>query len=472
MRCSNLTVNKFYTALLLTASALSTVSPNTALAESDALAAAHKRGVETAREGKTQDGLKILSDLLAKNPDYYPARRDYMIILTWANDCDAAFEQYQLIKDRPDLEPYVYPPIAECYRKFRDIDQAQALLNTAQEKHPDNEDIKGAQKALQAHIDYESRPALDFSANYSESEKDSYEWSVDLRYTHEITNNTRGYVRSLTVRPHDPEFDTANIDRLGLGVLHWFNHQWFSELEVSQETDGSNNGGHVLVEHYPNSLWSLTAKYASYAEDVPLRGKAQGLEAESAQISAFHHTPDYRWEWYGSYSQYDFSDDNDRRAYNVSAGYAFEMKSYREQRVILDLFASDNSLQDGDILVPGATPLDDITASIPYYNPVKDSTVTLIHRTYFVYEKTKFERHMDTLSLSVGSYKQTMQLALGNRQFERKTTTNVVGAIRFQQEYTLGGGTYFSWGGEWASRVYDDERETNIAVFLNTGTRF
>ena len=50
----------------------------------------HDKAVNTAREGNPREGLAILQSILDKDPDNYAVRRDFVIIATWAGDCDLA----------------------------------------------------------------------------------------------------------------------------------------------------------------------------------------------------------------------------------------------------------------------------------------------------------------------------------------------------------------------------------------------
>ena len=223
--------------------------------------------------------------------------------------------------------------------------------------------------------------------------------------------------------------------------MYWFNPKWYLEQEFSFDVvDSGNAGSTTTLIYYPTSLWEVSGQYASYTEDVPLRAKAIGVDSDRLGFSAYYHSLDYRWEWFGAIAAYNFSDGNDREAYYTELGYAYEMKAEREQRVILELSGSSNTLEN-----------------TVYYNPLRDTTLSLVHRTSFVFD-SKYDRHVDHLRVFIGQYSQ-----------EGYDTKPTYGAS-YEQEYDFSTVHSFGWWLQVASRVFDGERET-IGSFLVNYTR-
>jgi len=93
------------------------------LADADAIAATpgiestyaeHTRGVELARAGQYDDGLKTLLPLLERFPNDYPLVRDVVLINAWKGDCDAALDYFGRIRARPTFDDYLIGPVANC----------------------------------------------------------------------------------------------------------------------------------------------------------------------------------------------------------------------------------------------------------------------------------------------------------------------------------------------------------------------
>ena len=403
----------------------------------------YKRAIDLAHDDKHDAALKILKPVTIQYPDKYPIRRDYVVISAWKGDCDESLDKFQSIKDRANKEPYLITAVSECMAKNRYHDEALALLSEGKKNHPDDKDIKSNYDYLVKSIELDRKPEIELSAGTNESDAGNREYFFSAKYSHQLTNKTRGFVRYFTTAADDDEFDTEDLNRLGVGLMHWFEPKWYGELELSTEIKHSSNSGvTATVIHYPTSLWELRAQHATYTEDVPLRAKEIGVEAERTTLAADYHSIDYRWEWSASYSTYDFSDGNNRDSFYTALGYGYLMRADLEERIIVGLYRSDNTLQN-----------------TVYYNPDSDTSITITNKTSMVLD-TRFVRHVDHLSLYVGQYNQ--------QSYSPKLTYGV----RYEQEYQLNDHQYFSWGAEYASLVFDGERESIVSVIANFSHKF
>ncbi|WP_455202716.1 hypothetical protein [Kaarinaea lacus] len=410
-------------------------------AQEKSLESEYKRAIELSHSGDHDAALAILSELLPKHPDNYPIWRDYVVIAGWKGDCDEALEKYQAIKDRPNKEDYLIGPVAECLASTRRNDEALALLREGSKNYPDNEDIKSIYQSLLNNIVIDRKPELNISSGTGQSDAGNQDYYLEAKYSRQFADAARWFVRYFTTFADDPEFETGDLHRLGAGVTYWFNPKWYLEQEFSFDVvDGGEGGSTTTLIFYPNSSWEIFGQYASYTEDVPLRAKAIGVDSPRATLSAYYHSLDYRWEWYGSLSAYSFSDGNDRDTYYTELGYAYEMKTKREQRVILQLYGSQNTLEN-----------------TVYYNPLRDTSLSLVHRTSFIYD-SRYDRHVDHLALFVGQYDQ------------QGYSTKAIYGASYSQEYDFSRVHSFNWWLEIASRVFDGDRET-IGSFLVNYTR-
>jgi len=348
-----------------------------------------EKAVAVARAGDNKRALKMLDKLIKARPDYYPARRDFIVVAAWDNQCELAWQRFQALKAQTQYEDYVVQPLAECLRDMRRHEEAGKLLLKAAKNSPENQEIKSAQNDLNHELAVRLRPQLDSGIGYSQSEQGAHEWHFRTKYSQSLNPANRVYARYLLKRATDPSFETGNMDRIGVGLQSWLSNDDVVDLEVSTDVQrGEEQSGRIEYTHYLGRRWEFAANYSSFSEDVPLRAKAQNIEANSAGASAAFHTLDYRYEWFASVSRNHFSDTNTRRSVATGAGYAFELKPQREMRVLLDVYQSDNSL-DGVI----------------YYNPEHDSTVTLSVRGDWVLD-TKYDRHVQRLTLYVANHEQ------------------------------------------------------------------
>ena len=401
--------------------------------------AEHARAVALARNDHTDEGLAILRKLLQSHPSSYPIRRDYVVIATWKGDCDEALSNYKIIEDHPAQEAYLVVPVSECLHRQRKDNAALALLKKHSKASPDDEELKQAYRDLADTVRIDRLPDVTAVLGVNDSDAGNREWFWDLRYSRQVTPDLpqlRGYIHYGTSHAVDAEFATGDLHRLGVGALYWFNYQWLLDQELFTDLQNNETGSRTRLHYYVNSQLHLSAEYSSNTSDIPLRAKAQSIKARQLQLDADYHSSDYRWEAYGAASKDAFSDTNDRTSLYGSVGYGYLMKPKLEQRVILELSRSRNTL-----------------AGTVYYNPAKDSGVNLIHRTSYVYD-SRYDRHVDNLSVFVGKYN------------EQGYDAGTVYGVRYEQEYDFDTLNSLSWAAGYASRLYDGDREGELSFLL------
>jgi len=403
----------------------------------------YKRAIELSHNDQHKEALAILRPLTEQYPDNYAVRRDYVVISSWYGDCDESLKKYDSIKHRSNKEPYLITAVSECMAKNRYHDEALALLQEGKKTHPDDKDIQANYDYLVKSIDMDRKPLLELSAGTNESDAGNREYFFSAKYSHPIAKATRAFVRYFTTDADDHEFDTADLNRVGAGVMHWFNPQWYGEQEFSKEIKhGGDAGSTTTIKFYPTSLWELRGQYASFTEDVPLRAKALDIDSDRLTLAADFHSIDYRWEWSASYSMYDFSDGNDRTTFYTGLGYGYLMREKLEERVIVSLYRSSNTLDN-----------------TVYFNPDSDTSLTVTHKTSLVMD-TQFIRHVDHISFYVGHYNQ------------QSYSAKLIYGARYEQEYDLNDHQFFSWGAEYASLVFDGNRESIFSLIANFNHKF
>lgn len=397
-----------------------------------------QRAGELAHEDKLDSALAILKPLLVMRPDNYEIRRDYVVISAWNGDCDEAVAKYQPMADRTPKEDYIISPIAHCLKERRQTDEALALLRYGSKTYPNNGDIKQAHKDLLNDISIEARPTLDITFGTDESDAGSRENSLSVRYTRQLTKNTRWFVRYFTKRGNDEEFETEDMNRIGGGLMHWFHPQWYGEVELSTDTNESDyDGQRYMLSFYPTSLLSLRAEFTTYTEDLSLRAVEVETDAERFTLAADYHTSDYRWELSAAVSDYSFSDGNNRNSLYAAAGYGYILNADFEERLIVSLYQSENDDQN-----------------VVYYSPEEDTDITVTNRTSFEVD-TKYLRHWDHVELYIGRYDQ--------KGFDTKFTYGA----KYIQDYDFDQISSLSWNVGAASRVYDGDRESNFSIFVH-----
>lgn len=414
----------------------------------ESLDAMHERAISLAREEKYSAAISILDTILVRDPKNYPVQRDYVIVLTWMGRCDLALERYEKIKKHPDQEAYLLTPVAECLAEEGKMEAAQDLLIEANRRSGDQES-QDALRQIKHRFALDRRPVVDAAISTSQSQGDSQDLQLSARLKRKINDRASWYVRFLRISADDPNFDTGDLTRLGLGIIYGINRRITLIEDLAADMDGGSSfGSTTTVVFTPSVLVQGQLEYATFAEDIPLRtrepdpdtGARELTTARRFTASVNYHTPDYRWEAGGGAAYYDFSDGNERRALNGSLGYAFEMAPRREQRIIGGIYHTGNTLNSDNVM---------------YYNPERDLSATLTYKVDLVYD-SKFSRHVDHIYVYGGWYAQADQYPLP------------VYGLRYEQDYDFNDATSLVWGAALRSSVYDGDRELqgsfNISV--------
>jgi tetratricopeptide (TPR) repeat protein len=405
--------------------------------------ALHERAVNLARQEKYSEAILILDAILARDPKNYPVQRDYVIVSTWMGRCDVALARYEKIKKHPNQEIYLITPVALCLAEEGKTEAALDLLTDANRRSGD-EESQDALRQIQRRFALDRRPVVDAAITRSKSDAGALDWHMSARLKQKINDRAEWYLRFLHARADDPKFETGDFRRLGAGIIYGLNRNVTLIEDIAAEIDdGSSFGSTTTVVLTPSISLEGQLEFASFAEDVPLRARAQGVDAQRYTASVNYHTLDYRWDAGGGAAYYDFSDGNNRRALNGSLGYAFELAPRREQRIIGGLYHTGNTLSSDQAV---------------YYNPARDLSTTLTYKLDLVYE-SKFQRHVDHIFAHLGSYAQA-----GQNPFP-------IYGLRYEQDYDFNDTTSLTWGAALRQSVYDGKREAEYSFNISVSRK-
>ena len=410
--------------------------------------AEHTRGVELARAGQHDDGLAVLLPLLQRFPDDYPLQRDVILISAWKGDCPGALTRFERLRDYPNLEPYLVVAMTDCLLATNRPQEARRLARRAHERYPEDESLRDAflKADFVLRVDQnrdEERPAVEAELYNDTSDQGLAEWIGRIEGSARIAESTRLYARYRFTRSTESQYRDGDQDRVGVGLRYRYDEQLLFDQEFSADISASGQGGSTTrVVFEPRDAWRLTAAYASFAEAIPLRARAAGIDARQWSANAAYERRDYRWEGMAGIDYFDYSDTNQRTGIYASAGYAYEMLTRREQRLFLEWSQSRNSLDDA-----------------VYFNPSHDNSLGLVHRTDFVYD-SRYRRHVDHLWVGANAYTQD---GFG---------THGRWALRYEQDYDFDESRVFAVGVGVARNVYDGKYETEAHFYLAYQQRF
>lgn len=403
--------------------------------------------VKRARVGGHDAALSVLEALARVEPRDYALRRDIIVIQTWTRDCRAALDGYERLLGRPAPEPFFAIAVADCLLENERPKEAVALIREAMEQAPDDERLQHALLKAQGVFPLAARDhgyrELIFDFLSDKSDQGLRESRSQLEMSARVAAATRVYARYLAVRAQEEAFGDGDLDRAGLGLRYGFSERWRTDVELSGDARrGGQSGAAAQIIYEPRDSWRFGIGYSSFAEDLPLRARAAGIEGTRWDGGGEYNSLDYIWFGRVSANAYDFSDTNRRESMYAILGYAYEMLPYREQRVYVEGYRSKNSL-DG----------------APYFNPRQDRSLGIVQRTDFVYE-SRYKRHVDRLYLAVSVYDQEDFGAHGKW------------SVKVEQDYDFDDFNALVWGVGYAHNVYDGSAENEIRVEFRYARRF
>lgn len=407
----------------------------------------HTRAVELARNGRHDAGLTILGRLLRDFPDDYPLQRDFILITIWKGDCDAALQRFQRVRQAPH-PPYFAVPVSDCLLEQGRPREALAVVRSALALHPDDAALQHAETKigvvlmLDTGLD-EQRPVVEFEFLTDASDQGLREWLSRIEGSARVAERTRLYARYLVTHASDAQYAAGDLHRAGLGVRYRFDERWRLDQELSQDLQQDGRGESATrLDYEPYDTWRFEAGYTTYAEDIPLRARAAGIDARRADAAAEYNSVDYRWYGQASVNQYDFSDTNRRFGFFTTLGYAYEMRPTREQRLFLEWYQSRNSLENAG-----------------YFNPLRDRALGLAHKTDFIYD-SRFQRHVDHLYFTVSSY------------YQEGYGTHGRWGVKYEQDYDFDHHSALLIGAGYYRNVYDASYENETRLELRYRRRF
>lgn len=411
------------------------VSPSDVQAQSvdDDTVQIHQQAMDLAGGGVFGHALQLLEKALARYPNHFPFQRDYIVVAGEAKDCVRVHTQYEKLTSRQQLYPDIVVPVARCIREQNRVRAAIALLEKSATHYPEDQVLHDELVEARAELKDQAITA-ETGLETESSEPGTQEWRLEGTVYGEVADRLHAYSRILIIRADDPGFATAEVNRAFGGLEHVFGKTSVTGELSTDIVRPDETGIAGIVRHHPNERWVLELGYYTFSENIPLRAKALDIGGDQWHASLDYHSNDYVWEWTAAADAYAYTDSNQRREWYSELGYGFDLQKDHEQRAVLEVSQSSNTL-----------------SGTVYYNPLSAMTVIGGYKYTWVM-KSRFKRHVDELYLWAGNYE------------EQGFGINPIYGLRYQQDYDFDSVSSLLWNISWSSKVYDGNRESGLSA--------
>lgn len=481
--------------------------------------AAHTRAVELARDGRHDEGLAILRDLLARFPDDYPLNRDYVLISQWRGDCDEALARFQRIRGRSSLDDYLTAAVADCaVQRARTgdyeagLDVLTDLLPRVSDPYALRRDITlitiwtgDCERALgwfnpirddPRHEPYLVVPVCDCLLERDRTTEALALAEAALARSPDDATLRHAHAKAeIALRVDEGIVEDRPAIEAGLltDEADRSPREWLFRTEASEAVaprvraharflgsraadpdfdDGEMNRVGMGLRWRPTARWQLTQEFSRDTARSGLGGGHTSLEYrpyETWRIVAEHHTfaEDIALAARAAGIEADRSEAG--AEYNSldhvwhwrasAARYGFN-DGNRRTSLYGTVGYAYGMLPEREQRIYGELYTSRNTlADAVYFNPGEDRSVGLVHRTDFVFD-SRFHRHVDRLYLTAATYRQ-----------EGFGTAPKWGS-KYEQHYDFDRARSLVVGMAYDSNVYDGEREGEWLLDVQYRWRF
>jgi biofilm PGA synthesis protein PgaA len=384
-------------------------------------------------EDRLRAAERYFEDLHEKAPAHTGLRNGLAHVYLFRGWPRKALEEFKIIET---LEPESFKAqtgkimgLNELAFKEQAREEARTLLST----YPKDKEV---QKLIRR-LEVEEMRELFTDVVVSREDDGTQDARFETKFSQPLSLYTRLYTFLLWQQTRDDNL-SSHFRRVGLGIDHILNSSLNLRQQFSVNYDnGGDFGSFSLVNFHPDDYWSLNLAYDSFTTDIPTRARVYDIEANRFDIGIIYRESEWR-SYQLSLSRFKFSDGNERGQALLGYEQGLWVKNDWKMRLFLDLYTSRNS-RDG----------------APYFNPENDWSLSATHMTEHTVWRLYNRAFVHRLFLTLGNYKQS------------GFSNDVIGAIRYEQEYEFSDTHALLWGINLTRNVYDGEPVSGSSFHLS-----
>lgn len=326
---------------------------------------------------------------------------------------------------------------------LQEWEQAEALIQNAQSRYPENGHVRQLVRDWERHNRAELLITGHRSLASDSPVAGNGDFGIDtVVYTPPLNHNWRGFAGGGYATA---DFENENAD------YHWFRAgaEWRSRaLTVEAEASshhygqGSKVGARVQGTYDLTDQWQISGQYAFRSRETPLRALANDITSNRLDAQLRWNINERR-EWSITLSPSRFSDGNRRMEAAISGRERLYTAPHLKLDGLIDVYGSHNTREDA-----------------PYFNPRADFSVlpalALTHTLYRRYEHVLEHRFM----VGAGVYSQ--------RDFGSGAIVALGYGVRYRVNEAFNAGVSVTG----ISRPYDGQREREARIMFDLQLRF
>ncbi|MBN1872411.1 MAG: tetratricopeptide repeat protein [Candidatus Omnitrophica bacterium] len=316
--------------------------------------------------------------------------------------------------------------------------EAREHLEPLLEKYPKQKHLQRTKRAF----DIEEMTTLQIDSYYSYDMPGNDEWSISARLERPV-----GYHHTLfgeILRRETINADAENVlDKLYLGDVWQPDNIWKFTGAISYDFDDFDDFGALAEASItPDDYWTFDIGYENKVTDIPLRSRANGVEADQYSLAATYRMSEM-FDTSFSFAFKDFTDNNHNLSYIWTTNSYYIIYPNWRYGMGTQYYYSTNSKQDVD-----------------YYSPGH------IHSVYFVpmIEHTWFRRYEQ-------AFVDRFYVGLG-RQWQKNYTGKPVGYITYEQDVRISDTLILLIGATQSLRNYDGDYVDNFTIYSTIINKF
>lgn len=390
-------------------------------------------------QDRLEEAQEYLDQMMQKAPSNTNFRTAMAHLHLWRGWPRLALEDFRIIRTlNPELNT-ANNGYCLALREMGHEQEAEELLEELRAKYPKNKPLQRTEREFE--IEEKRTLIVDVASTVENPGSDENLISV---YLDQPINHDAKVYTNVIYRDTENGDEGDVLKRMYLGGILEDGVNWRLSGAVSSDYGDLGDDFGFLAEAAlsPNDHLTLSSSYETEIYDIPLRSRAEGIDADELRASLrYRQSESFTATLAGAFRSY--SDDNDNLSFSLRTDSALTTRAYWKTRLGTEVYAATNSDSD-----------------VAYFSPDYLYSVYLIPMVEHIWYQRYQTRIGHRLYAGYGWQKQKEYDAAGLWQ------------LRYEQDYRLTDTFGFLMGVSYALKNYDGDNNKDVGLYLRLITNF